>query len=515
VDGKIFKKLNQPYIKRTSGMRIKQYLFTIIFIVSFVFYTKACADETSRANFIIIYADDMGYADAGPFGDPKINTPAIDALVENGQTWTNFYATAPVCTPSRGALLTGKLPVRTGLYGDTISVFFPGSKQGLPHSEKTIAEVFQDNKYSTGMFGKWHLGDAPAFYPTRHGFDEWLGIPYSNDMDWEIDGVNFGNIFTPPEGAPAKWKTVAPRIRKNIFKREITDWHVPLISSQHLNDGTFKDTLLEKPANQNLITKRYTEESVRFMAESVEKNKPFFLFLSHSMPHVPLFRSPDFVNKSQQGIYGDVIEEIDWSIGEILSSLKRLNVNNNTYVIFTSDNGPWLLFGDHAGSAKPLRDGKGTTFEGGMRAMTMFSGPGIKPGIVSEIGVQTDLFTTLLSLAKITNFSLPQDSFDLTGALLKGEQSPRDFVPFYRGSELRAFRVNEHKIHFITEGAYNRPPKKQFHSTPLLINLNENIGEREDLMTNEKAITAKLIERATRFQQSFEKAPSILDRQFQ
>ena len=496
-------------------MRIKQYLFNIIFIVSFTVYTKVCADEASPANFIIIYADDMGYADVGPFGDPKINTPAIDALVENGQTWTNFYATAPVCTPSRGALLTGKLPVRTGLYGDTISVFFPGSKQGLPHSEKTIAEVFQDNKYSTAMFGKWHLGDAPAFYPTRHGFDEWLGIPYSNDMDWEIDGVNFGNIFTPPEGAAAKWQTVIPRIQKNIFKREIADWQVPLISSKHLNNNTFKDTLLEKPANQHLITKRYTAESVRFMTESVQQNKPFFLFLSHSMPHVPLFRSPDFVNKSERGIYGDVIEEIDWSVGEILRSLKTLNIDRTTYVIFTSDNGPWLLFGDHAGSAQPLRGGKGTTFEGGMRAMTMFSGPGIGPGTVSGIGVQTDLFSTLASLANITVEPRPKDSFDLSATLRNGEKSPRDFVPFFLGSELQAFRVNDHKIHFITQGAYGMPPKKRIHTAPLVIDLVNDVGEIRDISTENEDLTAELIKRALRFKKSLETAPSILDTQFQ
>ena len=496
-------------------MRIKQHFFIMILSVSFMFHTQTFANEAAPANVIIIYADDMGYADAGPFGDPMINTPAIDALAKNGQTWTNFYATASVCTPSRGALLTGKLPVRTGLYGDTIAVFFPGSKQGLPHSEKTIAEVFQDNKYSTGMFGKWHLGDAPAFYPTRHGFDEWLGIPYSNDMDWEIDGVNFGNIFTPPEDAAAKWQTVIPRIQKNILKRDINDWQVPLISSIHLSGTSYKDTLLEKPANQHLITQRYTEESVRFMTESVQQNKPFFLFLSHSMPHVPLFRSPKFVNKSQRGIYGDVIEEIDWSVGEIMASLKTLNIEKNTYVVFTSDNGPWLIFGEHAGSAKPLRDGKGTTFEGGMRAMTMFSGPKIKPGIVTEIGVQTDLFTTLGSLAKLTNLPQAKDSFNLTGALLNGEPSPRDFVPFYHGSELRAFRVGNHKIHFVTQGAYARAPERQVHTIPLLIDLGENIGERMDLVTDDKAMTAELIKRAARFEQSVQTAPSILDRQFQ
>ena len=290
---------------------------------------------------------------------------------------------------------------------------------------------------------------------------------------------------------------------------------MPLISSKHLNNNTFKDTLLEKPANQHLITKRYTAESVRFMTGSVQQNKPFFLFLSHSMPHVPLFRSPDFVNKSERGIYGDVIEEIDWSVGEILRSLKALNIDRNTYVIFTSDNGPWLLFGDHAGSAKPLRGGKGTTFEGGMRAMTMFSGPGIEPGTVSGIGVQTDLFSTLASLANITVEPRPKDSFDLSATLRNGEKSPRDFVPFFLGSELQAFRVNDHKIHFITQGAYGMPPKKRIHTAPLVIDLVNDVGEIRDISTENEDLTAELIKRALRFKKSLETVPSILDTQFQ
>ena len=275
-------------------MHLKKIISIVLIVISSFAQGEQKTNETVQPNFIIIYTDDMGYADAGPYGDPLIKTPSIDLLVDTGQAWTNFYASASVCTPSRGALLTGKLPVRTGLYGDNMAVFFPGSKKGLPHSEKTIAEVFQDHRYATGMFGKWHLGDAKAYYPTRHGFDEWLGIPYSNDMDWEVDGINLSNIFTPPQDAAEKYRQVYPRVQKQIFNPDINDWQVPLIYSQRQLDGSFNDIELERPANQNLITQRYTRESIRFMHESVKAKKPFFLYLSHSIPHVPLFSSPEF-----------------------------------------------------------------------------------------------------------------------------------------------------------------------------------------------------------------------------
>ena len=256
--------------------------------------------NNSKPNFIIIYTDDMGYADAGPFGNPLIETPAIDSLVKTGQTWTNFYAAASVCTPSRGALLTGKLPVRTGLYGNNLAVFYPGSKKGIPHDEKTIAEVFHENHYRTGIFGKWHLGDAPDYYPTRHGFDEWLGIPYSNDMDWEVEGINISNFFIPPEEINTKWGIVAPKLQKKIYRPNINDWQVPLIHSQRQSNGVYSDVVLERPADQSLITQRYTNESIRFIRESVSAKNPFFLYLSHNMPHVPLFRSPEFCRKKQR-----------------------------------------------------------------------------------------------------------------------------------------------------------------------------------------------------------------------
>ena len=495
-------------------MHLKQIIPILLITISCLAQGAQNTDITGQPNFIIIYTDDMGYADAGPYGNPLIKTPSIDLLAQTGQAWTNFYASAPVCTPSRGALLTGKLPVRTGLYGDNMAVFFPGSKRGMPHSEKTIAEVFQDHQYATGMFGKWHLGDAKTYYPTRHGFDEWIGIPYSNDMDWEVDGINLSNIFTPPQDAAEKYRQVYPKVRKQIFNPDINDWQVPLIFSQRQLNGSFNDIELERPANQNLITQRYTRESVRFMHESVKAKKPFFLYLSHSMPHVPLFRSPKFEGKSQRGIYGDVIEEIDWSVGEILTAVKELAIDKNTYIVFTSDNGPWLNFGDHAGSAKPLRNGKATTFEGGMRVMTLFSGPGIEHGVINDLGMQTDLYATFSQLAGFEKSRTVTDSLDLSATLKHHKASPRSFVPFYSGSELRAFRLKDHKIHYITQGAYGLPPERKVHDSPMLIDLINDIGETIDISEKDPTIAAKIMQYATEFQRSMPVKPSILDSQF-
>jgi len=497
-----------------TKMNLTHFGFVVLLVFCTFAHGQHSVRQNNQPNFIIIYTDDMGYADAGPFGNPLIETPAIDSLVKTGQTWTNFYSSASVCTPSRGALLTGKLPVRTGLYGNQISVFFPGSKRGLPHSEETIAEVFQKNNYATGMFGKWHLGDARTYYPTRHGFDEWLGIPYSNDMDWEVDGINIGNIFNPPQKIGEKWGLVTPKIMEMVYQPNINDWQVPLIHSRRESVGIFKDNELERPVKQEVITQRYTKESINFIRRSVKKNKPFFVYLAHSMPHVPLFRSTDFEGKSRAGIYGDVIEEIDWSVESVLREIKDLEIDNNTYVVFTSDNGPWLLYRDHAGSAKPLRNGKATTFEGGMRVMTVFTGPGIRPGIIEDLGMQTDLFVTFAKLAGFDTPKTAADSFDLSETLKFNKSSPRHFVPYYSGSELRAFRYKNHKIHFVTKGAFQEPPQRVVHDVPLLMNLISDVGEKVDISASSPAVLDEVVLQAERFRESIKVQPSIVDMQF-
>ena len=494
------------------------HLLSAMALTAIILFTATSAESAvvkhQSPNFIIIYADDMGYSDAGPLAANEISTPAIDALATRGQVWTDFYAGASICTPSRAALLTGNLPVRTGLYGNHIGVFFPGSHQGLPHHQPTLAEMFQQNHYATALFGKWHLGDKDIFYPTRHGFDQWMGIPYSNDMDWEVDGITSTTIFDPLDEATEKYSRVAEKIWQQVFNPKIEDWQVPLIRSTLQPDGSFADSLIEKPADQTTITRRYTEESVQFIEQSVKKNKPFFLMLPHSMPHVPLFRSADFNGVSQAGIYGDVIEEIDWSLGEILDTLKQQKIEDNTYLLFTSDNGPWLVYGDHAGSAAPLKNGKGTTFEGGMRTLTLITGPDIKPEMVTDLGMQTDFFASFASLAGLSLPDQVMDSVDLSDRLKGIGPSPRTFIPFYKGSELRAYRLNNHKLHFITAGAYGQPPERKEHQRPWLIDLTTDIGEETNIASENSILVNKIIHHAELFQRSITIEPSLLDRQF-
>ena len=487
---------------------MNKFLLLIAILSKFVF-----SSSNVQPNFVIIYVDDMGYADIGKFQDEKISTPNLDVMASNGQTWTNFYASSSVCTPSRAGLLTGMLPVRNGLYGDQIAVFFPGSKTGIPKNQLTLAEVFQTNGYATGIFGKWHLGDAEEFLPTRHGFDEYIGIPYSNDMDWNVNGITFDKLISRPD-LYEEYAKISSVITEQIFNPNIKDWNVPLLRSIKRSDG-YTDEVLERPADQELITKNYTEYSINFLEQSVKNNKPFFLFLSHSMPHVPLFRSEDFVDKSKLGIYGDVIEEIAWSVGQIISTLKKLNQNDNTYIIFTSDNGPWLLYGPHGGKAEPLRSGKGTTFEGGMRVMTIISGPNVKKGIIDDIGSQTDIFKTFLSLANIKSDFNSIDSFDLSETIKDGRPSMRKFIPYFVGSELRAFRYKDHKIHFVTQGAYNMPPPREVHKNPLLYNLSNDIGETRDISDVDKKTLEFLIVQSDLFKKDLVIKKSIVDSQFQ
>jgi len=259
------------------------------------------ATASSRPpNFVIVFADDLGWGDLGSYGAPVIRTPHLDRMAAEGQRWTNFYVTASVCSPSRAGLLTGRLPVRNGLYGDRVRVLFPDFVGGIQDEEITIAEALRDLGYATGMFGKWHLGDRPRYLPTRHGFDYWFGIPYSNDMMSTLPREERRAAFLDPK---------------------IEYWDVPLIRSERDAAGEIVTETLEQPADQTTITKRYAEEAVDFIR--AHRDVPFFVYVPHSMPHVPLFRAPDFEGHSGAGLYGDVIEEIDWSVGRILDTLEE------------------------------------------------------------------------------------------------------------------------------------------------------------------------------------------------
>jgi len=299
----------------------------------------------------VIFADDLGYGDLGCFGHPTIPTPNLDRMAAEGVKLTQFYSASSVCTPSRAALLTGRLPIRSGMCSDKRRVLFPNSGGGLPASEVTIAKALKTKGYATACVGKWHLGHLPKFLPTNNGFDEYFGIPYSNDM------------------RPS-----------------------PLL------DGT---KTVENPAKQTTLTRRYTERAIDFIGRN--KDKPFFLYFPHTFPHVPLFASKTFKDKSLRGLYGDVVEELDWSVGQIRKTLRRLRLAERTLVMFTSDNGPWLIMRLRGGSAGLLRGGKGSTWEGGMREPFVAWWPGKIPAgsVGTELACTMDIFSTCLALAGV------------------------------------------------------------------------------------------------------------------
>ena len=408
-------------------------------------------------NVIIVFADDLGYGDLSSYGHPAIRTPHLDRMAREGQRWTNFYAGAPVCSPSRAALLTGRLPVRSGVYrrepADTgprtgPGVFSDRAAAGLPSEEVTLAEMLKAQGYATAIIGKWHLGHLPEFMPDRQGFDDHFGLPYSNDMG------------------------VAPGVKggRHIMMNPRPEyWTVPL-----LHNGT----VIERPIQQATLTRRYTERAVQYIRE--HRDRPFFLYLAHAMPHLPLFRSTAFENRSAAGIYGDVIEELDWSTGEILNELRSSGLDGRTIVIFTSDNGPWTIYEQHGGSAGPFRDGKGTTWEGGLRVPGIFWGPGrVQPREVLDIGATLDITPTV---AALTGARLPEgrpiDGQDLSPVLLQGAAGPRETFAYWRDQELYAFRKGPWKAHFITRGVYGRGPDRTVHEPPELYHLGDDPGER-------------------------------------
>ncbi|MCB0522515.1 MAG: sulfatase [Lewinellaceae bacterium] len=419
-------------------------------------------------NFIIIFADDMGYGDLGVYGHPTIRTPHLDQMAVEGQKWTNFYVGASVCTPSRAALLTGRLPVRNGMTSSVNRVLFPDSQRGLPESEVTIADQMKKAGYATACIGKWHLGHKQQYLPTSHGFDYYYGIPYSNDMDNIIP-------FRSPTGYFEFWKSEA--------RKDINTFNVPLMRNTEI---------IERPAEQHTITRRYTEESINFIKNN--KNKSFFLYLAYNLPHVPLFASQDFEGKSPRGLYGDVVEEIDDSVGKILASLKENGLDNNTVVVFTSDNGPWLVMNEEGGSAGLLRDGKGSTWEGGMREPCIFWSPKhIKPAVITDIGTTMDLFTTFSNLVGVP---IPNDrvidGLDLSSVLFEGKAGPRKDMFYYRGDKIYAVRVGDYKAHFITQDPYG--PNIEEHDPPLLYNLNVDPSEKYDIAADHPDIIQQINE---------------------
>lgn len=414
--------------------------FGLLFIL---FNLLANAQTNRTPNIIIILADDLGYGDLGCYGHPTIRTPNLDQMALEGTRFTQFYVAANVCTPSRAALLTGRLPIRNGIFGKR-GVFFTNSANGLPHSEITIAEALKTKGYQTALVGKWHLGSQPEYLPLQHGFDYYFGLPYSNDMG-KVGAVP--NLVTqnPP----------LPLYRNN--------------------------TVIETEPDQRLLTKRYTNEVVTFIKKN--KAKPFFLYYASPFPHVPLYASSDFAGKSKRGLYGDVVEELDWSVGQVLTTLREQKQDKNTLVIFLSDNGPWLmkaLVPGTGGSAGLLFEAKGSTYEGGMRVPAIAWGPGlVQPKTVSSaIATSMDLYPTILHLA---NADLPTDR-TLDGAdiqdLLSGKKaSVTEVVYFYDSDRLHAIRKGPWKAHFTTHASYS-PEAPAPHDPPLLYNVETDPSEK-------------------------------------
>lgn len=442
------------------------------------------AELRDKPNFVVIFADDLGYGDLSSYGHPTIRTPYLDQMAHEGQKWTNFYVGASVCTPSRAALMTGRLPVRSGMASSKVRVLFPDSHNGLPQSEVTIAEQMKKAGYATAAIGKWHLGHKEEYLPTSHGFDSYFGIPYSNDMDNTVP-------FRSMDGYMQFWKSEA--------RKDINTFNVPLM----------RDTkIIERPANQHTITKRYTEEAVKFIND--KKDSPFFLYLAHNLPHVPLFTSEEFQGTSPRGLYGDVVEEIDHSVGQVLKAIKDNGLAENTIVVFTSDNGPWLIMNEEGGSAGLLRNGKGSTWEGGMREPCIFWAPGrIQPGIVTDLGTTMDLFTTF---SKIVDVPVPDDremdGVDLAPVLFHGQNSPRNEMFYYRGDKLYAARVGDYKAHYITQDAYG--PEATEHEVPLLYNLNVDPSEKYDISKENPDVIAKINAAVKTHNEKMIKAPDLL-----
>ncbi len=448
--------------------KLRPLAFFAAMVVCVGWAKPALAIENSSAdrkpNFIVILADDLGYNDLGCFGSPLIKTPNLDRMAQEGVRFTSFYVAASVCTPSRGALLTGCYPARIGLgdelvnqpgFGGVVTkswvkVIHSGSKLGLNPAETIIPEVLKPAGYFSGIIGKWHLGDAPEFNPIQQGFDYFFGVPYSNDMK------------------PFYFISQTERLRP--------------------------------PPVMDELTATYTERATQFIRE--HKDRPFFLYLAHNMPHTPLTPGKRFAGRSPRGLYGDAVEELDWSVGELVKTLKATGIENQTLVIFLSDNGPWLVKGEDGGSAFPLRNGKTSSYEGGFRVPCVMWGPGIvkQPGRVSdEILTAMDFLPTFAALAGLDHHpSKPIDGLDAS-ALIRGQpgaKSPRAHFYYYFGTELHAVREKQFKLrarNFLrNEDIYRRD---EFDSAPLpaaLYDLALDVSEQKSILKDHPQLQTHL-----------------------
>ena len=383
-------------------------------------------------NIVVIFCDDMGYADIGKFGAEGYATPNLDRMADEGAVFRNFHVAQPVCSASRCALLTGCYPNRLGMH----LALGPKSKTGLSDRETTLAELLKTQGYATAIFGKWHLGDSPQFLPLRHGFDEYFGVALSADY-WP----GHPDLITNFSSLLAAKKREYPNL-------PIWDGEKKFHEEMSIDD-------------LNHLTTWYTERAVNFIEKN--KSRPFFLYLAHNMPHVPLGVTDKFRGKTRRGLYGDVIEEVDWSVGQVLDALKRNGLDTNTWVIFTSDNGPWLAYGNHAGSAKPLREGKTTNWEGGTRVPCVMRWPGHIPAGADtwDMLMTIDLFPTI---AKLVGAKLPEhkiDGLDVWPVISRqpGAKNPHDAYWFY-------YEINQLQAVTTSDGRWKLQLPHTWHSMP-------------------------------------------------
>ena len=395
--------------------RVRRSLPALLLLTVLVWPGTTRADDRPP-NIVVIFADDMGWGDV----HHTLETPHLDRMTAEGVRFTDFYVAQPVCSASRAALLTGCYPNRIGIFG----ALGPRSRVGLHEREVTLAELCRSKGYATGVFGKWHLGHLPPFLPSKHGFDEFYGIPYSNDM-WPLH-PDYAHL---PKGAAKR-------------KRGYPD--LPMYEGDAIVDAEVTGE------DQADFTKAFTERAVAFIEK--HKARPFFLYVPHPMPHVPLFRSADFAGKSKDGVYGDVIAEIDWSVGQILATLKKHGLDERTLVMFTSDNGPWLSYGNHGGSTGGLREGKGTTFDGGVRVPCVVRWPGkVRAHTCTEPAMTIDVLPTVARLIGATLPDHPIDGKDIWPLMAgeRGAKSPHEaYYFYYRRNELQAIRSGRWKLHF-------------------------------------------------------------------
>ncbi len=424
-----------------------------------------------RPNIVLIFVDDMGYGDLGCYGNKRNKTPNIDRLAAEGLRWTSFYSSGAVCVPSRTGLMTGRHP----------ALFAAGRNNLAKVRDKLMASMLKKQGYATAILGKWHLAGYPQdfskspMHPLECGFDYHFGTPGSNDVP----------------APPGKRQT------RNLFDAcDKFTFKVPLIRGRKL---------IEVPADQELLTKRYTQEAVKWIGTN--KEKPFFLYLAHNMPHAPVFASKAFQGRSKGGRFGDTVEEIDWSVGQVMKAIKEAGIDENTLVVFTSDNGPWSMFGPHGGTAKPLRGEKGTSWEGGYRVPGIFRWPSkIKPGEVGGLAANLDLYATFATLSGGDQPKGLQGfiSKDISGVLLRGAASPRK--KWFYSSGAIAFRSGNYKMHLSTKNRSSNPDTRARepitkHDPPLLYDLSTDIGEQNNIAADHPQIISRLLKEMAAFRE--------------